>query len=668
MKKIISSRLVRFAFKENWLPFLILSVGAGLLGSFVGSAFAGLLGGDSIVNIHDVNTLLKILPFGVVLFTVRAFGFYMKRCDSDFYESLPYTRTQALFSITTALSVLSFGMLTLSSLVSMLVSIERLKDAIFLWGDSLLLLLAYFIACEIAVFATTLAVSITGHSVNAALASFLIILIPSDVVSEIGIIAERSPLTSGKSELFNTSYNLVAAMPGSVPTLSAYIYSAFLVVLFCALSAILFKRRKSEIASSFYANPIVGHILRTALALPVSFVVLEQIMSIGGGNEGEIVAISFLAINFMLVIYFGYELIALRGKRAFANAARGLPILLGINVLVAAIGLTAGAAMDSRVPSAEDIKHVTVSENGAGYYYEYSLSDYVNLRLADVELDSPEAREIIARALKENTEAYKSKKYDQIYYYSDEIYHEINVGITTATGRFDRTLLVSDEDYAALREMLNDNEEHRRLWTDLPEKPYTVFQRYLRDGFVLNDSEAELVYEALLRDVNTIPFEDWYFANQHGGTYGNSYELTVVVKEKGSAFMLSLPVSEATPESYALISEMLDKKAKTTYDGIVEDIRAAMDGYVDPIEMSITVVCDGNYYFNWFCVDGTDKGRDQAEFIINCMTAERPRGENQVVIGIYTEEMLYYSFDLSDKYTLEELKQFFEDETTKETN
>ena len=227
----------------------------------------GIKDGSDIVDISTVDSLLPLLPLALIPLTVRAFGFYMKRCDADFYESLPYTRTQVLFSQSAALAVLSLGMLLVSSATSIITAIEDLEGCIFLVGDSLLLILAYFIASLIAIFATVIAVSITGNSFNAVLASYLILFTPATIKDQLSAFAERSPTLEGTSVLLKNEFNLLTYMPSEVPRLSAYIYSLVLAILLCFVALILFKRRRSEVATNFFANSLVGHILRICLTL-----------------------------------------------------------------------------------------------------------------------------------------------------------------------------------------------------------------------------------------------------------------------------------------------------------------------------------------------------------------------------------------------------------------
>jgi hypothetical protein len=138
-KTVFSPRIFLFTLRLNWLPFVIVAAGAGILGSLFGGLFYGLGFGDSVnvFNIADVGAILRYLPLALIPLTVRSFIFYTRRCESDFYESLPYTRTQILVSVSAATALLALGMLIVSAATSLIVFMEALKGSIFLIGESL---------------------------------------------------------------------------------------------------------------------------------------------------------------------------------------------------------------------------------------------------------------------------------------------------------------------------------------------------------------------------------------------------------------------------------------------------------------------------------------------------------------------------------------------------
>ena len=137
MKKYLSKRLLIFTIREGWLPFGIVSAFGIIMSMIYNSINFAFTDGVMILNIASVTPVLKVIPALLIPFTVKAFGFYMKRCEADFYESLPYTRVQVIFSVTAALSLLSIATLTVSALGSYLSSLKYISTHVFLVGDSI---------------------------------------------------------------------------------------------------------------------------------------------------------------------------------------------------------------------------------------------------------------------------------------------------------------------------------------------------------------------------------------------------------------------------------------------------------------------------------------------------------------------------------------------------
>ena len=665
MKKYLSSRLLIFTLRENWLPFAIVS-GLGVLSTVIVNsmtfAFADTV---MILNILSLSPVFKSIPILLIPFTVKAFGFYMKRCDSDFYESLPYTRVQVLLSVTAALSLLSIGALTVTALGSYVVSLEHIKSHVFLMRDSFLLLIAYVIACEISIFGTAVAVSVTGHTVNAMIASALLLYMPRWAVDTVASFAESSPLLSDRIEIFKNQFNVLTMQPMEAPKLSAYIYSLVLAILMALAAMFFFKRRKSEIATSFYGSATVGHVLRAAISLPLAFLLIGQFSRFGEDNFVAVAAAMLFSLVLLFAVYFGYELIAVKNKRAFASAFRGLPILVGVSAVILAVGLSSGAIASSRVPDAESIRYVRVVSTDSYYGAlgsDINMQQYAQRRLTNLCLDNEEARKIVADAIRENTEAYENGDFDKKYYYSNQKYVNTVVEVGTGFGSFSRNLMLSVEHADRLNELLAQHDEYRRAWTDLPDEPYAVMHNS-GTMVALSREDARLAYEALLRDVSKMTYEQWYDAN----AYGSYNSLTVVIVEDGDAYKLELPVSAATPEANDFINAKMAALVAKSHQDMLSLVNSAINGE-RTLEISINVCTQDSEQFSWFILDDSAEGRAVGELVKAITLPKTPSNDGYVVIGLWrsdADRYQYYEFALSDAYSMEEIKQFFNEEMSK---
>lgn len=665
MKKYLSSKLLIFTLRENWLPLAIVSV-LGVLSTLIVNsinfAFADTV---IILNIASVSPILRSIPMLLIPFTVKAFGFYMKRCESDFYESLPYTRIQVLFSVTGALSLLSIGALAITSLGSYVVSLEYIESQVFLAEDSFLLLVAYVIACEMSIFGTAVAVSVTGHTVNAMIASALLLYMPRWAVDTVASYAESSPLLVDRVEILKNQFNVLTMQPTEAPSVSAYIYSVVFTVFMATAAVFLFKRRKSEIATSFYGSSVVGHILRAAISLPFAFLFIGQFTRLGEDNFVAVAAAMLFSLVLLFAVYFGYELVAVKNKRAFVSALRGLPILIGASAVILTVGLSSGAIASSHVPDAESIRYVKVVSTDSYYGAldaDLNMQQYAERRLTNLRLDDDESRKIIADAIRENTEAHKSGEFDKKYYYSNEKYVNTVIEIGTNFGSFKRNLMLSVEHADRLNELLAQHNEYRRAWTDLPDTPYAVMHNS-GTMVALSHEDAELAYEALIRDVSKMTYEEWYNAN----AYASHNSLTVVILEGGDACKLELPVSEATPEANNFVNRKMVELVAKSHQEMLSLVDSAMNGE-RTLEISINVWTQETEQFSWFILDDSSEGRAVGELVKAITLPEVSNDYSYVIIGIWSPDTAgyqYYEFALSDEYSMEEIKQFFNQEMSK---
>ena len=654
MRKLFSTRYFRYVLRTQSIPFIIFTV-ACLLFTLLSGNIRVNMGTVEILTVSNINSLLSVVPQLVIAFTALAFAAYMKRCDSDFFESLPYTRRQIMLSTVSAMSLLSLATIILSCVGCSVISLGYLKDNVFLLGDSIMEMLEAWALTCLSISMTAVAISLTGKLGNAILAGLIIVTVPDVLVETFCNMAEINPLLVG-----SMNPDVLGLLPAGVGIVVEFI----LATAFLVLAVFLFDRRKSEIATKFYANSAVGHILRIGIALPTSLMLVELIFSIGEDTVALSIIGIIVSLIITLIIYFGYELIGVRGKRAFVSALKGFPILVGINLLVAATAFATGSLMASVVPTESTIDYVSlVAPDGDEflYFYDDSLYAHVEREAGDIKLTDPEAKKIIAKAFDENLEAYREGKYDDTYIYGrygEEAYEQITVKIGLEFGTITRQLYITPEEKMELTMLLAEHEEYRQLWIDLPDNPYAVIHSNNLAFTVIDRDSAALVYDALVKEVASMSFEEWYGLNSEY----SDHSLTVVVKNGGDAYRITVPVT--TPTAKALLAKELNTKATENHAKFIDHIDRAANGESEPFEISMGVTLGVDYYYGWFMVDDSDEGKSAAEFIKNVLAPTYPD-----LTGDYADvsfdtatgffEYEYYEFSLSDKYSLEEIKMFF---------
>ena len=86
------------------------------------------------------------------------------------------------------------------------------------------------------------------------------------------------------------------------------------------------------------------------------------------------------------------------------------------------------------------------------------------------------------------------------------------------------------------------------------------------------------------------------------------------------------------------------------------------------LEISINVWTAETEQFSWFVVDESDEGREIGELVKGITLPLTPSANSAVTIGVwYTDKTgyEYYQFALSDEYSIEEIKQYFNAEMSK---
>lgn len=649
--RLFSKRLFAYALRESWLPFLLLTAYAILAAFSTASAYRLVTGYD--IQILTIDTFaaagIGLTPAVTILITAKALAYYTKRCDADFFESLPYTRAQVFFSYALASSLLAFISIAIAAVGTLIVTRDIIASNVFLVWDSVIYLLDVLVSTELAIAITLLSLSLSGHIVNVIVAAFIIVSMPEILWGAFVSMAESSPLLTGIVDDLNIF---------ATPTPLSILIVAAVTVLVGALALFLFKRRKSEIATKVYANGIVGHILRVSIALPVALTIAYCVYI----NDIVLTGVYVTTIIFVtILVYFGYELIAVRDKSAFLSALKGLPFLVLATALVLGAGSLTGATMSSVLPTEDSIRYVSVGASSYDYYgYVYDLPAHVTKSASDIRLDEDEAKKIIADALYENEAAHRNGEYHEKYYDGKENYMEITVEIGLPVGSVKRNLMVDYEDYMILCDLLAEREEYRDLFTDLPKDPVAIIHYNDWGTAQISRSDAEDVYEALLRDVSKMTFKQWY---EVANSYDSEYALGVVVKSGSDAYILSLPVCSDTPEAYALMKDKVADRIKELHTDLSEKIELAMQGG-DEIEMALDLYYGEDEYFSWFTVDSSEEGRAVGEFILEILAPVEPEyNGNCVSIGSYDSDysVNYVKFAFTEKYSIEEIKAFFDE-------
>ncbi|MBE6649536.1 MAG: hypothetical protein E7614_08490 [Ruminococcaceae bacterium] len=494
-----------------------------------------------------------ILPLGVLIIPVTfllvsfAFSYLNKRCDSDFYHSLPQKRSCIYFSTLASISTWIVGTLVASVLLNVIIWICCGYNVQFL---ALPAILAGFLASAFAVASIcTVCRVITGtpdyfflYSIGALLAPRFIMCIFTEHlrVTNRTIIIEQTPfkLSSFECSLwfpFFTSFENEMTFFNNVWLISGLFIQA---ILFFALGLWLYQRRKSELAGQVTGSKKMLFVFRSLAILPIlylDFITLE---------EFELAAILFFL---SLLAHFLFDLIILKNAK---KAAKNIPWFF--LTFAIAVVLFFSAPIISNVfvannPKAEEIVSVQIDipsyeeeKNSIGIF---DHSDYSSSGLDaynKLPVKSQEAISVVTQALNDTVNVKKSGEYRFRIVFKLKNGEEIS-----------RRVYFSEDELSTLIAAMKEETDEQII--NLPD------WKNITDGIIyfypkaMDIDVTEDIYESFKKEYNALSS---YEQAKTEVTTKPDY-LRIDVGEKSFRFGIS---RESFPETFKLLDEIVEKK------------------------------------------------------------------------------------------------------------
>ena len=581
---------------------------------------------------------------------IVSMSYLFKRNESDFYESLPYSRGQMLVS--SALAVMSVSVVTILifsgiGVAIILPCIGKTVEYRLLKG--LLELLGLILCASVSVCAASFAVSVTGTAVNSAVVCFLLTFVPRFILLLINSSVEAlcPTLMSGHIiPLFDNGYNMLAAMMlGSHKVFTspqAYIYTVLLGVAYATVAYILFVRRKSEFATHSFAYKIFRHIFAVLFAL---FIVTFGIYLIA--IDAWLTVFALFVFAFAIGVYFAYSLVS--GKKDGAlSSLKAFPILVGASAVVALTVFLSANLFNSYSPSAEEIKSVSVFAPETDEWYNYiEYSDYVSKRAENITLTDTESKEIIERAI---------KRADDID--SHASYVAVSFKINTWYNSY-RTLNLTSEEYTKIITKLAENEEYKALWLNVKDG---AINPSVSDDVTVEGEDAELILSALAEEVAECGFDKWLSVYTSGDV---GARLQYYTELGGRTYIVSLPITEEMPRSYSLYLEKRKVAAENLVLDMKETIASCVEGATEELYVCFNFTDEDNTSY-WIEDDLTPGETDMEALFLEIFgllsTDYVSYDDVTVYVSIYSNssfsDYYYYSFKVPSE-NMEKINDIF---------
>ncbi len=569
----------------------------------------------------ETLTFLSSHPLLVLCFPVLApvmslylFHILDRREACDFYHSIPQTRGCLFVSLTAALFTWLLAILLVSSLVNLAVC-QLLGRYLTLTFRSIPPLLLNLTAATLLVSAAVLlAMSLTGTLFTNMVVALLILFLPRAILLAVTICLSSAMPYVSSSHLFpflDYSWNVVAGViigcfDGTAGDViyrwQSGVYTLVLALLYLVLAGVCFVRRKSEAAGQAAPSRRLQLAFRLAVSLTVCLIPMGMIFDfLAGGSEiGGSWLFTLLVLYLIAVIaYFLYELIATRKLRNLTRAVPGLGMLAGLNLLLIFGMFGIYRYTSSQQPEAEEISYVSLQADrtvwvitSSSSQSEQQMSPYFDTLLEDVQLDSPEVRNMVSQRLRQTIEYYSgSGDLEANRLFGSGNTWSCLLRIQAGNKALYRNVYLTEADLQLLKRNLQQKPEVQEIYQNLP--PDEERETTVSSG-KLSDAAAGRVYETLRAEVAEMDFSQWYsLVEGTDQTSGN----TVVAYLSMSTYWNSqwlgtdLPISTAMPE---------------TFRTFMEEYQAAMESSTEDL---LQALGDGSAFLVGLYCSGYEEGR-----------------------------------------------------------
>ena len=416
----------------------------------------------------DLNPYIMLVMYIFApLMVMMLFGFMNRRKASDFYHSLAYSRLCMYISFLMAVIVWCVIIMASGSLVT--AGITAFSHNIRLdAGTAVLTVLSAIAGCVLTMSVTMLAMTLTGTYLTNVITAFLILFVPRGIMlvcSRLFRAAIPFVVLSGNTFMGNGS-NIPFAFIEEVfgysqsndvldmsKSIIPAVYSIVLGIIYTAIGAFCFVRRKSENATQASINRGLQSVLRMLPAIVISLVAVSELFDAhtsGSAMSDSAVFITVMAYVAAVAAYFLYEIITTRHIRKIYRTIPGLLVVFAVNLVLYFSLRFSYDYHISQSPDAQELEYVVV--HGPENNVIWKDTD-------DEKLYSEAARSVASDCLKDTLSLWNYKRTDSKGFYSQFYTGSIVVEYHYADGKsITRKVIVNESRYAQLqRALTNEN-------------------------------------------------------------------------------------------------------------------------------------------------------------------------------------------------------------------
>ncbi len=347
------------------------------------------------------SPLIAFIYAGGVVFAMEGFSFLNKRSDSDFYHSLPVSRTKLFWAI--SLAALTWIAATVLGSVLLNVIVFTLTKTAYVQLYALIAVPFFTVATMMVFSAAAIAMSLTGTAITGlgltvlvfGLFRFMQFTIARGIVANTQIISWLD-LPWYLTPVTNIATGQIAQLLRPMLRQTLYspvnlLYSTLIAVGELFLAQVLFKRRHSELAEHGAKNTAVQTVFACAAVIPVVMLFASGIIR---QRNPSIPIVIGVAVG----IYVIYQIIVLRTAKKVLLSLPWLmvPLAVGVAGYFGTIG--AASSMQSFVPNTQDVAYVQFSGVGRGS----EAINYQQYQVSKVKFTETDVRQYAVETLRDN--------------------------------------------------------------------------------------------------------------------------------------------------------------------------------------------------------------------------------------------------------------------------
>lgn len=542
---------------------------------------------ERIVGLFDIHPII-IVTYTVLapVFTLYLFRFLSSRNSSDYYHSIPHTRTCIYFSylasIVAWLAIIHF----VTSGITIGIHACMSRSFTMNWDQIFPLLIGTFIAALGVTFAIALADCITGTIFTNVVVTGIILFMPrlltlaifmnfSTLTHDIVPVDYFNTLLTGGDNMITAPiFSIFHGMDGSFTSMHEWLYTGILAIIYLFAGLYLFNKRNSEAAGNSAPNRTLQLVYRICVTMVFCLFPISVACVNTTRNTGSLLLILYIIA---IVIYFMFELITTRTTRNILRILPGLFIIAILNIaLIAGIHSISNTELN-RVPASKDVKYVTLIPEKT--YYDDASYKYTSLITKDIKIDDENIISTIITSLKNDINGYK--KSDNYFPSSKD---QRIFKIHCANGKdYYRTVFVTGKVVSDIGSFYAKNDAYNQKLSTLPDyKNVSV----TFDEVNFDSSTKESLYNVFKKEYESLSSTDKLQSFNGDGSFIDSMVIKIPVKNNKG--IINVAINDTIPKTKKAYLDTVINKNKNfkAIKNTLSDIDTAVLTHNNSIDVS----------------------------------------------------------------------------------